>query len=237
MPNYLFRVRQHPEFREWGVVSHLGSTHAEPAQRGDLIAHDILEHNFGPSDNGAGHFEWMATGFCLYGRVFGSYWGNFVPMTPRDPFEMLASNFYGIHSFQFDCDVYGLEDPGTYRIPDKLSVEFSEIANYLREQLLSFEEHEDQGTIHDCYGFGVEEYIRRAIGWIVRGYKKAVRKYAKNGVSEFHVANLFHQIETDFNANYTWMCSSEYANWMTLVVEVDFSSCQYSMYTREGYYD
>ena len=75
---FRFRLKEDENGGFYGFVGRSGSDVAEPISNPLFLAHDLIEHNFGPCDWGQAKYEYLASGFSMYNTEhLGSYLPSF----------------------------------------------------------------------------------------------------------------------------------------------------------------
>jgi hypothetical protein len=181
---YLFDVKEHEEYGMLGLRLR-GKPHFDPVT-GMGAAHDILEHF--PNDEGDMEAEMQALGASLLVRndAYFNMRGN-----KHSAVDNLASDF----PFTFDQHMEGrtmLRDPGRYHLHGAIADQLAELGPAIRK---AFADERDGEALPEWVATGEAE--RRLLGWINKGYRRAIKRY--KGVNHWLPA-MFQRLEQELDS-------------------------------------
>ena len=153
MPKFHLTIREHAEFGELGISIKGSPEYFEPALRGDVVAHDIIEHPVTSNPNGFSD-EFMALGGFIAGRVANEY-----------------MNRYGRFSY-FDDVIADVSSLITYMEPDDLEECKSFIRN--KDLMQKIRNSVIKGIMEEKdveYNEVNQNDVNNIVGWICKGYQ------------------------------------------------------------------
>ncbi len=165
---------------------------------GLVIAHDVLEHQNGPKNVGHVWDELEALGGIWYVR---GQWGDMLDNRPSyyPPAHHVASDIERMFSaWELSGAYNGPRDGRDGSRPSLWDEDFAEIISKARDMIRA--EHRDigrgdpgedeQGWTADTFA-SVDEYLRVALHRMRNGFRKAQRRFERNGHLRFNGCNLF----------------------------------------------
>lgn len=161
----LWSMPDHP-MRAWGDD--------QEWMNGRLLAHDVVEHVNGYRNIGTVEDELQALGASWYTR---GRWGD--DITDGGIISDITNNLsYITHRILEDSGVR----PDTYEVD-----EFQYITTEAKYQMFNHYEH-----IEGKYRKNTKKSLKKVLGWLVMGQRKAHKKYGRYG--RFQANNLFNHI-------------------------------------------
>lgn len=175
---------------------------AEPGN-GRLCAHDVLEHDTG--EPGAAEGEMMAVGTSLYIRGFSGWFHH----TSQSVEEIYANDVSSILERVAE-GTESLADPGATRAlrdGDAEERSFQELIergfNRARDEL----PHRMEDWQEIAAEVLTAENKRRALGWLRKGYRRAIRRYA--GVDPYEVGRMFTELAKEIDRKIPDLCDGD----------------------------
>lgn len=151
---------------------------------GMTVAHDVLEH-FSYTDASL-EGEMMAFGSSLFIRHEGCYWGNKGAYHTDYHYHVSGE----IAMFLQNNGLYIRKPPKTRKLDSELEDELTLVRQRVIKAFPDYDIDINEGI----------EPLDRALDWIRRGYRKAVRRF--KGCSPFYVCSLFMDIEREVDTRF-----------------------------------
>lgn len=192
---------------------------AEPGN-GRLCAHDVLEHNL--REPGAAEGEMMALGASLYIRGFSGWFHN-----NSLTVEGIYANDVSSIMERVAEGAETLSDPGVTRpLRDCENEEqsFHELID------LGFKLARDElPRLTDDWQAVADEVLtsenkRRALGWLRKGYRKAVRRYA--GADPYEIGRMFTALAKEIDRK-----THDLYEGAAVTIRIDARTCHFSVET------
>lgn len=225
-----FICELNPEYGDLGLRP-LDMPHAD-ANGGMAVAHDLLEHF--PGDSGSIADELMALGASYLLRGQTDYYQRTGNVNP--PEKHLASDFEELY-MHFSTEGFPVGDPGNVEPVDDEDAEETfqsavEIGMDNIVDIFDFNEDAEDGEESESSQllatFTSDEYRARMLGWLRRGYQRAVERFEGVDVNDL-AYTVFTEIEEKANK---WL-NHDAEEGMTLDVEIDLEEISVVM-TVEG---
>ena len=179
------------------------------------LAHDVLEHfDYGDELK----HEFMAFGAMLYIRGEGGWWHSYA-RNFHSPAENMAAD---VSRFLVERNMV-VEDCRSHRLEEHLECDIAECADKSYKLILDEASYQlEQGEFTREQ---VREAIKRAMHWIRKGYRKAVKRW--HNATAHYLADLFQSITQEAEAHK----HGEYGE--TLSFSVNTRTLEYRVTHRE----
>lgn len=187
MPTYNLVIREHEEYGEMGIAMKEAPEYFDPALRGDVLAHDILEHHPNAHPNGYVD-EFMALGSVIAGRIEYGYTDRY---TGRHfDFNDIESDVSGLirdavlteQPFNIACNSY---------VQDEMLMK--NIREAVRNGIIEGYDETDEALHMNV----LNEIVQNITGWICKGIQRYNKRFRHN---RFKIAtDVFSDITTICN--------------------------------------
>jgi hypothetical protein len=211
-----FKLKEHEDFGSNGWLM-VGAPDTYVPLSGMAVAHDLLEHR--RNDQGTVEDELLAFGAVLYIRGEGGYWAR--KGSPYQPGYHLGGEIGNDLGVKYGGVENRIQDPGRTRPLEEHVEEW--IAEAIAEARSALKECCNDFTFKQ-----VEEFLSRAVGWIRRGYRMALKRY--HGIPVCNLAYLYAQIEEKADR----LLKDDMAQYCEMVIRLDPRKCNVQVYLDES---